>query len=142
VAGPLVVVIALVVGVAGIIFNLTASDSATSAGPRVEVGHVNGTGGGIDLQPPTLVKSRVFSLSARVLGSPTVRRGPGTQYAPVMQVNDGQEFHVVACSPDCEWLRILSLTDPGQWWLPSSFLSVSGNVHELPVLTPVDNYGR
>lgn len=96
----------------------------------------------MDLRPPELVKSDLFSLSARVVGSPTIRRGPGTQYAEVKRAGDGEEYHVIACSPGCEWLRVFPLNDTGQWWLPSSFLSVSGKVEELPVLSPVDNYGR
>ena len=45
---------------------------------------------------------------------------------------------MIACSPGCDWLRILSLTDDGQRWIPSAFLTVSGRVDELPVQTPVD----
>ncbi|MFN8556830.1 MAG: hypothetical protein U0531_05585 [Dehalococcoidia bacterium] len=42
----------------------------------------------------------------------------------------------IACNPGCEWLRVFSITDDGRWWLPSSFLTVSGKVQELPVLAP------
>ncbi len=129
VLGPLIVVLALVVGVSGFVASLMAGGTGR---------HVPGTGGGYDLRPPELVKSQLFSLSARVNGSPTIRRGPGTQYPAVGKATDGQELHVIACSPGCEWLRVFNLNDDGQWWIPSAFLTVSGRVDELPVLTPVD----
>jgi hypothetical protein len=44
---------------------------------------------------------------------------------------------VIACSPGCEWYRILSLTDAEvQFWVPSAFLTLSGKSDGLPVLTP------
>ena len=137
--GPLIVALALIVGVSGFMYSLTTTRE--QPGPvREPAGDARapGTGGGADLRPPELVRSKLFSLSARVNGSPTIRRGPGTQYPAVAKAMDGQEFHVIACSPRCEWLQIFSLTDDGQWWLPSVFLSVSGDVQELPVLTPVE----
>jgi hypothetical protein len=141
VAGPLVVALALIVGISGFIFSLTVTDTSlgrSRGGDTSEGSHVPGTGGGVDLRPPQLVRSQLFSLSARVVGSPTLRRGPGTQYAVVSRPTEGQEFHVIACSPGCEWLRVFSLNDDGQWWLPATFLAVSGNVNELPILTPTD----
>lgn len=142
VLGPLIVVLALIVGVSGFIVTLTATGTRTNA-PRRPAGEslAGGTGGGADLRPPELVRSQLFSLSARVNGAPTIRRGPGTQYPVVAKAVDGQEFHVIACSAGCEWLRVFSLTDDGQWWLPAVFLSVSGATAELPVLTPSDSSG-
>src|SRR5207249_9302551 len=115
--GPLIVVFALIVGVSGFIVGLVGTGDGDSAGQPG--GHVAGTGGGVDLRPPELVRSPLFSLSARINGSPTIRRGPGTQYAAVDKLPDGEEVHVIACSPGCDWLRILSLTDDGQRWIPS-----------------------
>lgn len=137
---PLIVVLALIVGISGFVYSFTVSGGSSSQ--RAEGGHVPGTGGGADLRPPELARSQLFSLSARVNGAPTIRRGPGTQYAAVSRAAEGQEFHVIACSPGCEWLRVFSLNDDGQWWLPAVFLSVSGRVEELPVLTPTDGAGR
>jgi hypothetical protein len=145
VAGPLIVVLALIIGISGFIVSLSVAGTGFgSSGNEVATdgGYVPGTGGGVDLRPPPLVRSQLFSLSARVVGSPTIRRGPGTQYAVVRTAAEGQEFHVIACSPGCEWLRVFSLSDDGQWWLPSTFLNVSGKVEELPILTPVDAVGR
>jgi hypothetical protein len=132
--GPLIVVIALVVGISGLVVGLLAGGG--------EADRSLATGGGYDLRPPELVRAQVFSLSARVIGSPTIRRGPGTQYPAVGRATDGQELHVIACSPDCAWLRVFTLTDEGQWWLPAVFLSVSGRLEDLPVLTPVEAPGR
>lgn len=140
--GPLVVILSLIVGVSGFVYSLGTGEDAGPAQAALSATHAPGTGGGADLRPPELVKSELFSLSARVNGSPTIRRGPGTQYPTVAKAVDGQELHVIACSPGCDWLRVFSLTDSGQWWLPSAFLTVSGDVHQLPVLTPTDASGQ
>jgi hypothetical protein len=139
--GPLIVALALIVGVSGLIWSLSITNRS-DASDRAAGGRVPGTGGGVELRAPDAVRSKLFSLSARVNGTPTIRRGPGTQYEVVSRANDGQEFHVIACSPGCEWLRLLSLTDEGQWWLPAVFLSVSGKVEQLPVLSPAEPAGR
>lgn len=137
VVAPLTVALALLVGASGFIYGFFAPGSDIGSGVTAQ--RAPGTGGGVDLRPPELVKSKLFSLSARIVGTPTIRRGPGTQYAEVFKVNDGQEFHVVACSPGCSWLQVFSLTgEQEQWWLPSTFLAVSGNIDELPILTPVE----
>ena len=97
-----------------------------------------GTGGaGPALLPPAVQALKLQSLSARVIGTPSVRSGPGTQYPSTHTLRDGEEVHVIACSPGCEWLRILSLSDAqAQFWLPAVFLAVNGRVESLPVLTP------
>lgn len=134
-------VVALTIGISGFVYSFF-SPGAGSSSQAANATAVLGTGGGYDLRPPSAERAKVYSLSARVLGNPTLRRGPGTQYAPVQAASDGQEFHVIACSPGCEWLRIFTLGDDGQWWLPANFLSLSGDVKTLPVLTPTDNFGR
>jgi hypothetical protein len=141
VLAPLLCLFVLVIGISGFVYGSLLVDDSSGA-ISSSGGRTVGRGGGIDLRPPELVRSKVLSLSARVVGAPMIRRGPGTQYAEVKRAADGEEYHVVACSPGCEWLQVFSLSDPGQWWLPSSFLSVSGKVEQLQVLTPVDNYGR
>jgi hypothetical protein len=97
-----------------------------------------GRGGpGPMLLPPEVRELKLHSLPARVNGTPTVRSGPGTQYGGVYQLTAGEEVHVIACSPDCEWLRILSLADAqAQLWVPAVFVSVNGRTESLPVLTP------
>lgn len=139
---PLLIVLAMIVGVSGWIANLTIDRERAPAAASGASAPAPGTGGGVDLRPPELVRSQLFSLSVRVSGNPTIRRGPGTQYAAVTKAAEGQEFHVIACSPGCEWLRLFSLADDGQWWLPAVFLAVSGNIQELPVLTPSEPAGR
>ncbi len=136
--GPIVVLLALLVGISGFVVSLTVDDGASSGAVSASSsgGRVPGTGGAEDLRPPDAVKSKLFSLSARVNGAPTIRRGPGTQYPAVNQAVDGQELHVIACSPGCEWLRVFTLSDSGQWWLPAVFVSVSGKVEQLPILAP------
>ena len=139
--GPLIVALALIVGVSGLLWSLSLTGRSDRTGVS-SGGRVPGTGGGAELRAPDAVRSKLFSLSARVNGSPTIRRGPGTQYEAVSKASDGQEFHVIACSPGCEWLRLLSLADEGQWWLPAVFLSVGGKVEQLPVLSPAEPAGR
>lgn len=97
-----------------------------------------GTGGaGPVLLPPAARELKLRSIPARVNGLPTVRRGPGTQYAGVGQLQHGEEVHLIACSPGCEWYRILSLTEPeSQTWLPAVFVTVNAKTDTLPVLTP------
>jgi len=97
-----------------------------------------GTGGaGPVLLPPAVRELKLRSVPARVSGSPTVRTGPGTQYAGIHQLTNGEEIHVIACSPGCEWYRILSLSDAtAQLWVPAVFATVNGRVDSLPVLTP------
>ena len=140
--GALVVVLALIVGISGFVVGLTASGERSSGSDQGAQRRVPGTGGGVDLRPPELVRRQLFSLSARVNGAPAIRRGPGTQYPVVGKATDGQELHVIACSPGCEWLRVFTLADDGQWWIPAVFLSVSGRLEDLPVLTPTDSSGR
>jgi hypothetical protein len=97
-----------------------------------------GTGGaGPDLLPPAVRELKLRSLPARVSGTPTVRSGPGTQYPGVHTLQNGEEVHVIACSPGCEWYRILSLTEAtAQLWVPAVFVQVNGRTDTLPVLTP------
>ncbi len=97
-----------------------------------------GTGGAGPVQlPPEVRELKLVSIPARVSGAPNVRGGPGTQYPSLHSLQNGEEVHVIACSPGCEWLRILSLSDGrAQHWVPSVFLTVSGRVEGLPVLTP------
>jgi hypothetical protein len=97
-----------------------------------------GTGGpGPLLLPPAVQELKLHSLPARVSGAPSVRRGPGTQYPSVHMLSDGEEVHVIACSPGCEWYRILSLSEAdAQLWVPAIFVTVNGRVDALPVLTP------
>lgn len=127
--GPLVVVFALVVGLSGFVVSLTIPHPEARAVPAPAAPAA-------DLRAPERVRPQFSSLSARVVGAPMIRRGPGAQYDAVARALDGQELHVIACNPGCEWLRVFSITDDGQWWLPSSFLTVSGKVQELPVLAP------
>lgn len=142
---PLVVALALVVGLSGLVVGFTDAP-ATGGGPvtlsTARTPTAPGTGGGTELRPPGVVRAQLLSLSARVSGTPTIRRGPGVQYAAVARASDGEEYHVIACSPGCEWLRVFTLTDDGQWWLPSVFVSVSGDVARLPVLAPTENSAR
>lgn len=94
-------------------------------------------GAGPVLVAPAARELQLRSLSARVNGIPTVRSGPGTQYPGLGQISHGEEVHVIACSPGCEWLRVLSLTEPeSQRWIPAIFLTVNGKTDALPVLTP------
>jgi hypothetical protein len=97
-----------------------------------------GRGGpGPVLLAPEVEALKLRSLAARVNGTPTVRKGPGTQYGGLHSLQNGEEVHVIACSPGCEWYRILSLTDAEvQFWVSSAFLAVSGKADQLPVLTP------
>lgn len=134
VVAPLLIALALLFGASGFIYGLVAPDRAGDSDGALQRA---GTGGGMDLRAPDLVKSKLFSLSARITGSPTIRKGPGTQYDEVFKVNEGQEFHIVACSPGCSWVRLMTL-DNAQWWLPSTFVAVSGDINELPVLTPAE----
>jgi hypothetical protein len=99
---------------------------------------VPGTGGpGPLLVPPSVQELKLMSLPARVSGTPQVRQGPGTQYQAVHQLSNGEEVHVIACSPGCEWYRILSLSDAqAQLWVPAVFVTVNGRPDSLPVLTP------
>ena len=132
--GPLIIVLALVVGLSGFIISLT--DAGERGGAPAMARRAPATGGGTALEAPEAVRSQLFSLSARVSGTPTIRRGPGTQYPAVATLQDGEEVHVIACSPGCEWLRVFSLNDEEQRWVPGVFLSVSGRLDELPVLVP------
>ena len=94
-------------------------------------------GAGAALLPPQVRELKLGSLSALVTGTPSVRRGPGTQYLGDYTLHNGEEVHVIACSPGCEWYRILSLSDAeAQLWLPAIFVTVNGRVEDLPVLTP------
>lgn len=89
------------------------------------------------LQAPPARAAALATLSARVLGTPTVRRGPGTEYPTGDTLVNGAEVHVIACSPGCSWLRLLTLGNAdAQVWVPAVFLSVNGPVESLPVVTP------
>lgn len=89
------------------------------------------------LQAPPPRSAALATLSARVIGTPTVRRGPGTEYLTGDTLANGAEVHVIACSPGCSWLRLLTLGNAdAQVWIPAVFLSVNGALDGLPVLTP------
>lgn len=89
------------------------------------------------LQAPSVRSAALATLSARVVGAPTLRRGPGTEYPTGDTLANGAEVHVIACSPGCSWLRLLTLGNAdAQVWIPAVFLSVNGAVDGLPVLTP------
>lgn len=93
--------------------------------------------GVLGLLPPGAREMKLHALSARIEGTPTVRRGPGVQYSGLFTLQHGEEVHVIACSPGCEWLRILSLTEAdAQHWIPAVFAVVNGPADTLPVLTP------
>jgi len=146
--GPFLGIIATVL-IVGIVVGVRLLPDGGDAGPEQNIAGTNpdrdaplpenpGTGGpGPALLPPGVRELKLRSLAARVSGGPTVRGGPGTQYPGLQQLKEGEEVHVIACSPGCEWLRILSLTDAqAQHWLPAVFLTVAGRVETLPVLTP------
>src|SRR5207302_9286027 len=49
------------------------------------------------LLPPAVEQLKLRSIPARVNGTPTVRKGPGTQYGGLHVLQNGEELHVSAC---------------------------------------------
>jgi|GEM_PF-2502514 len=64
---------------------------------------------------------------------PFVRRGPGLNFAVIMNLQQGQRVEVVGRSPDRQWVQIVlpeSARDRG--WVSLDLLAVEGDLNALP----------
>jgi hypothetical protein len=72
-------------------------------------------------------------LSATVRQFPYVRRGPGTNWAQIMNLPQGQTVEVVGRSPDRLWLQIVLPSNARErGWVSQEFLTVDGDLNTLP----------
>jgi uncharacterized protein YgiM (DUF1202 family) len=64
---------------------------------------------------------------------PYVRRGPGTNFAIVMNLTQGQRVEVVGRSADRQWFQVVRPDNANERaWVSSEFLAVEGDVNSLP----------
>ena len=72
-------------------------------------------------------------LAAIARQNPYVRRGPGTNYAIIMNLTQGQRVDVVGRSPDRQWYQIVRPDNTNERaWVSAEFLSVEGDFNSLP----------
>lgn len=63
---------------------------------------------------------------------PFVRRGPGINFAVIMNLRQGQRVEVVGKSVDRQWLQIVVPERPTErGWVSQEFLAVEGDVNTL-----------
>lgn len=72
-----------------------------------------------------------------VINGPLVnaRRGPGTDFDILGEVERGEEFEIVGVSQDREWWQICCVND-SQAWVTSEFVDTIGMVDSVPVIGP------
>ena len=64
---------------------------------------------------------------------PFVRRGPGINFAVIMNLQRGQQVDVVGRSVDRQWLQIVVPERPTErGWVSQELLAVEGDVNSLP----------
>jgi uncharacterized protein YgiM (DUF1202 family) len=64
---------------------------------------------------------------------PYVRRGPGTNFAIVMNLTQGQRVEVVGRSPDRQWYQVVRPDNASERaWVSAEFLAVEGDINSLP----------
>ena len=64
---------------------------------------------------------------------PFVRRGPGINFAVIMNLQQGQRVEVVGRSPDRQWYQIVLPENPRErGWVSNEFLAVDGDLNTLP----------
>jgi uncharacterized protein YgiM (DUF1202 family) len=72
-------------------------------------------------------------LSATSRQNPYVRRGPGTNFTVVMNLQQGQQVDVIARSVDRQWFQIVLPNNARErGWVSQEFLTVEGDVNTLP----------
>ena len=76
--------------------------------------------------PPTEEMVVSATVLAEVLN---MRSGPGTAYAKVGQVREGDQLVVVACNESCDWFKA------GDGWISAEYVETSGELSSLPVAT-------
>jgi hypothetical protein len=63
---------------------------------------------------------------------PYVRAGPGTNFAVIMNLTQGQRVDVVGRSPDRQWYQIVRPDNASQRaWVSAEFLAVEGDINSL-----------
>jgi len=72
-------------------------------------------------------------LAAQARQFPFVRRGPGINYAVIMNLQQGQRVEVVGRSSDRQWFQVV-LPDNARerGWVSQEFLAVEGDSNTLP----------
>ncbi|MGH2584567.1 MAG: SH3 domain-containing protein, partial [Dehalococcoidia bacterium] len=72
-------------------------------------------------------------LSASTRQFPYVRRGPGTNFTVIMNLQQGQQVDVIARSVDRQWFQIVLPNNARErGWVSQEFLTVEGDVNTLP----------
>ena len=72
-------------------------------------------------------------LSATARQFPFVRRGPGINFAVIMNLQQGQRVEVVGRSVDRQWFQIVLPENPRErGWVSQEFLAVEGDVNIVP----------
>jgi hypothetical protein len=72
-------------------------------------------------------------LAATAVQFPRVRRGPGVNFAVIMNLQQGQRVEVVGRSVDRQWYQIVVPGNANErGWVSPEFLAVEGDVNTLP----------
>ncbi len=83
--------------------------------------------------PPTTLR-----LTARITADVlNVRAGPGTNYAILSKLRNGDEVPVIGRNEDGSWLQIIyDETTEARGWIYAQYAEVNGDVRQMPVATP------
>ncbi len=87
---------------------------------------------------PTPTPSPSVGLIARITADVlNVRAGPGTNYAIVSKLHNGDQVRITGRNEDGSWLQIIyDETTEAQGWIFGRYAEVSGDVMQAPVATP------
>ena len=97
-----------------------------------------GTGGSIATPVPQPVAApQVADPAKAVVNAPlvNVRRGPGTDYDIVVDVERGAEFDITGKNADASWWQICCV-EGGNAWIIAEYVDTIGNVDTVPVVDP------
>ena len=72
-------------------------------------------------------------LTATAREFPFVRKGPGVNFAVIMNLRQGQRVEIVGRNPDRQWYQIVLPDNPREFgWVSQEYLAVEGDVNTLP----------
>jgi uncharacterized protein YraI len=73
------------------------------------------------------------TLQVRAVGSVRIRSGPGTQYAILGLLSEGQTARVIGRNADASWWQVEIPTTGGAGWVTAEFVEFMGDASQVPV---------
>ena len=112
--------------------------AAPIAGPTPSTGAPGSGVGGSVATPQPVAAAQPADAAKAVVNGPlvNVRRGPGTEYDVVTDVERGAEFDIVGRNADSSWWQICCVEGGGNAWIIAEYVDTLGNVDTVPVSDP------